>query len=755
MAAALEKDSQGAPSPYGWAEEMGWVRSPRRALLVTSESSVFVEHWLLDDNRAPAGHPHAPSGRAPAAPLALAATLCRRCTQVEYGAFLPQLVAVLGLGVVAALGVAFLRLPAVAGFMVAGAIASAAGIVTDKHDVDLLAEVGVVLLLFTIGLEFSLERLKRIWRLVVIGGALQVGLTTAATVGVALVLGEDLSRGVFFGFLVALSSTAIVLRGLTERGEVDAPHGRFTIGALIFQDLCVVPMMLLIPVLGGRGGDNPALAIAIAMGKAALFVVVTLVGGRLVLPRVLRRVDLTRSREVFLLAVLVVCAGIAGLTAMFGLSLALGAFLAGMLLSDTAYGHRAMANVLPLRDVLTSLFFMSLGMLFDARVIVEQPITVVLLFAVMFFGKGLIATIASIAMRFPARVAWLAGVSLAQFGEFGFVLAKEGEKVGLLAPHESAVLLAAGLLTMFITPVSMRLAPHTAAGAKLLRPLERLLGTRGIEEMTASDQTVSGHIVIAGHGLGGTLLVEALRAADIPFIGIDLDVEAVRAARLRRESVYYGDATSDEVLEHAHLKRAAALVLLISDDDATRRTVAVARQLAPELPILVRARRFADGPGFRVLGATDVVSEELEAGIEMVARVLRLKAVPINVLGPIVASAREGRGESARRAAVPRVRLGEARALDQLKVEPVQLVSDSFAVGKTLLALDLRRQTGAAAVAIERAGLLVEDIDAATVVKAGDVLWLGGGRNAVFRAVRYLATGVVEELATEPPAPAG
>lgn len=755
MAAALEKDSQGAPSPYGWAEEMGWVRSPRRALLVTSESSVFVEHWLLDDNRAPAGHPHAPSGRAAGAPLALAATLCRRCTQVEYGGFLPQLIAVLGLGVVAALGVAFLRLPAVAGFMVAGAIASAAGIVTDMHDVDLLAEVGVVLLLFTIGLEFSLERLKRIWRLVVIGGALQVGLTTAATVGVALLLGEDLPRGVFFGFLVALSSTAIVLRGLTERGEVDAPHGRFTIGALIFQDLCVVPMMLLIPVLGGRGGDNPAFAIAVAMGKAALFVVVTLVGGRLVLPRVLRRVDLTRSREVFLLAVLVVCAGIAGLTAMFGLSLALGAFLAGMLLSDTAYGHRAMANVLPLRDVLTSLFFMSLGMLFDARVIVEQPITVVLLFAVMFFGKGLVATIASIAMRFPARVAWLAGVSLAQFGEFGFVLAKEGEKVGLLAPHESAVLLAAGLLTMFITPVSMRLAPHTAAGAKLLRPLERLLGTRGIEEMTASDQTVSGHIVIAGHGLGGTLLVEALRAADIPFIGIDLDVEAVRAARLRRESVYYGDATSDEVLEHAHLKRAAALVLLISDDDATRRTVAVARQLAPELPILVRARRFADGPGFRVLGATDVVSEELEAGIEMVARVLRLKSVPINVLGPIVASARDGRGESARRAAVPRVRLGEARALDQLKVEPVQLVSDSFAVGKTLLALDLRRQTGAAAVAIERAGLLVEDIDAATVVKAGDVLWLGGGRNAVFRAVRYLASGVVEELATEPPAPAG
>ncbi|MCC7108871.1 MAG: cation:proton antiporter [Deltaproteobacteria bacterium] len=660
---------------------------------------------------------------------------------MEHGDFLPQLVAVLGLGVIAALGVAFLRLPAVAGFMVAGTVASATGIVTDKHSVDLLAEIGVVLLLFTIGLEFSLERLRRIWRLVVIGGALQVGLTTLATVGVSMALGETFSRGVFFGFLVALSSTAIVLRGLTERGEVDAPHGRFTIGALIFQDLCVVPMMLLIPVLGGKGGDNPALAIAIAMGKAAVFVVATLVGGRFVLPRVLQRVDLTRSREVFLLAVLVVCAGIAGLTAAFGLSLALGAFLAGMLLSDTAYGQRAMANVLPLRDVLTSLFFMSLGMLFDLRVVIEQPTLVGLIFVGMFFVKGLIATVASIAMKFPARVAWLAGVSLAQFGEFGFVLAKEGEKVSLLSPYESSVLLAAGLLTMFVTPVSMRLAPHFAAGAQLLRPLERLLGARGIDERTAQDEKLSGHVIVAGHGLGGTLLIEALRSANIPFIGIDLDAEAVRAARLRREPVYYGDATSDEVLEHANLARAAVLVLLISDDDATRRAVAVARQVAPHVPILVRARRFADAAGFIQMGATDVVSEELEAGIEMIARVLRVKSVPINVLGPIVASARDGRGEGARRIVVPRARLGESRLLDQLKVEPVLLGDNSYAVGKTLGALELRRHTGAAALAVERGGALVEDVGADSTVQAGDVLWLAGGRDAVYRAVRFLQSG--------------
>ncbi|MCC7110913.1 MAG: cation:proton antiporter, partial [Deltaproteobacteria bacterium] len=238
-------------------------------------------------------------------------------------AVLPQLVVLLGVGVAAALAVALLRLPAVTGFMVAGALIGPAGfaLVKDPHSVELLAEIGVILLLFTIGLEFSLERLKRIGKLVAVGGTLQVGLTTAAVTLGATALGYSAARGVFFGFLMALSSTAIVLRGLGERGESDAPHGRFTIGALIFQDLCVVPMMLLVPVLAGQAEEGPALGIALAMGKAALFIVVTLVAGRFLMPRLLARVDAARSREVFLLAVLVVCAGIATLTASFGLSL--------------------------------------------------------------------------------------------------------------------------------------------------------------------------------------------------------------------------------------------------------------------------------------------------------------------------------------------------------------------------------------------------------------------------------------------------
>lgn len=657
-------------------------------------------------------------------------------------AFLPELVLILGAGVIAAVAVAFLRLPAVAGFMLAGALVgpSAFGLVKEQKIVDVLSEIGVVLLLFTIGLEFSLERLRRIWKLVAIGGALQVGLTTLVCLGIALAFHETPARGIFLGFLVALSSTAIVLRGLAERGETDAPHGRFTIGALIFQDLCVIPMMLLVPILAGKGEGNPALEIAWALGKAVLFVVVTLVAGRFIVPKLLSRVDKARSREIFLLAILVVCAGVAILTSMSGLSLALGAFLAGILLSDSAYGQRALANVLPLRDLLTSLFFMSLGMLFDFRVIRDEPVLVGLAFLLMFFGKGLIATLASIAMKFPARVAWLAGVSLAQFGEFGFVLTKVGLDVELVTLDETRIILAAGLLTMFITPLSMRIAPHISAGAALLRPLERLLGARGIDEATPEHAALKGHVIIAGYGIGGRLVARALEKAGVPYLVLDLSAESVREARAQGVPIYYGDVTSDEALTHAHLLEARTLVLLISDADATRQVIAVARQLAPEVPIIVRSRRVNEDAELRRLGATDVISEELEAGIETLARVLRLSGTPINVLGPLVREAREEHGKSARKDGVlPRSRVSELKDLDQMKVEPVVILEGMQ--GRSIADLGLRRKSGALVVAIRRQEILLEKLDPTLALEVGDVLYLVGDRDGIFRAVELLGGG--------------
>jgi CPA2 family monovalent cation:H+ antiporter-2 len=665
---------------------------------------------------------------------------------------LPPLVLVLGVALGAALLVGFLRLPAVAGFMLAGAVVGPSGfaLVEDVHSVELLAEIGVILLLFTIGLEFSLQRLRTIARLVAIGGSLQVGLTTIVAVIVARAFGESVPRGILLGFLIALSSTAIVLRGLSERQEIDAPHGRFTIGALIFQDLCVVPMMLLIPILADidKSGSFDLLVIggdlAAAMGKAAAFVVVALVAGRFVVPPLLQRIDAARSREVFLIAVLVMCAGVAILTAMVGLSLALGAFLAGVLLADGSYGQRAMSNVIPLRDLLTTMFFLSLGMLFDVRVIRDHPELVGGLFAAMFLGKGLIATLACLAMRFPARVAWLAGVGLAQFGEFGFVLAREAQTAGLLRDGDARALLSAGLLTMFVTPVAMRLGPHVTAGARLLAPLERLLGARSVDDAdTAGATTLRSHVIIGGYGLGGQMLAHALRQLEVPYLVLDLDAEAVRKAPAT-EPVYLGDITSGEALAHAHLAEAAAVVLLLTDGAATRQAIAEIRALAPQIAIVARARRVNEHAELRALGATDVVSEELEGGIETLARVLRLRATPANTLAGIVRAAREAHGETARRIGLPRNRKAEIDELADLKIEILSVPAGSPAIGQPL------PRTAAVVIALRRGDRLIE-APGDDALCEGDLLYVVGSRPAAYALAAAIDPGVGDPR--EPSAP--
>src|SRR3954470_23789685 len=348
---------------------------------------------------------------------------------------LDELAIVTALAVAVTVLLARIRLPTVAGLLAAGALLGPFGIrlVSSVHAIEVLAEVGVVLLLFSIGLEFSLARLRDILRQVALGGALQVGLTTGVTTGVAVLLGQPLGRGVFYGFAFALSSTAIVLRALSERRELDAPHGKFIVGTLIFQDLCVVPMVLIVPLLGAGGtAGHAAASIGLALGKAVVVVVGTIVVARFVVPKILGWVDASRSREVFLLAILALCIGTAWLTSIVGLSLALGAFLGGMVVADTEYSHRAMGDILPLRDAFVSIFFVSLGMLFDVRVVVSHPLLVFGLLAGFLFAKGLLATLAAMAMRFPSRVAWLAGVGLAQFGEFGFVLARLAQSSGVV-----------------------------------------------------------------------------------------------------------------------------------------------------------------------------------------------------------------------------------------------------------------------------------------------------------------------------------
>ncbi len=647
-----------------------------------------------------------------------------------------------GLGVVVAVLLGRFQLPTVAGLLLAGALAGPSGLalVRDSQYIETLAEVGVVLLLFTVGLEFSLVRLRVIAKLLLLGGSLQAGLTIGGVALVAAALGLPWPHGIFLGFLFTLSSTAIVLRALSDRGETDAPHGRVVLGVLVFQDLLVVPMMLLVPVLAGHGG--PVLTtIALAVAKAALVVVVLLGVVRRALPWILTWVDRRKSRDLFVLAIVATCLGTAYLTSQASLSLALGAFLSGMALADTEYGPRALGEMMPLRDVFSSLFFLSMGMLFDIRVLIEDPLTICVLVMGLVLGKGFLVTVAALAMRFPARVAWLAGVGLAQFGEFGFVLALSGQRAGLIDANSVRQLFAAGAISMFITPILMRVAPHVSAGERLLRPLERLLGARGIDEPAPEHIRLSNHVVIGGYGTAGRMLAAALGDCGTKVVALDLDIDRVRAARTAGEPVYYGDVTSTEALGHARLAHARVMALVINDPDATRRAVTAARALAPHVPLIVRTPGAADADLLRSLGADNVVREKVESGLEMMARVLRRTGLPGNLIAEAMRRARTGSPASERKPTLPRQRKGDIDDLADLKVESVLLRPEAHAIGRSLSDLELRRRTGALVVAVRHKGRLRDQPDPTAPLMAGDTLFLAGAGPSIRRAIQILENG--------------
>ncbi|MEN9798346.1 MAG: hypothetical protein RL653_2042 [Pseudomonadota bacterium] len=656
---------------------------------------------------------------------------------------LDELAVIAALAVGVTLLLARLKLPTVAGLLAAGALAGpfGLGMVHSVAAIEVLAEVGVVLLLFTIGLEFSLARLAVIFRQVAVGGLLQVVLTAAAVAGVAVSVGEPPGRALFYGFVFALSSTAIVLRALSERRELDAPHGRFIVGTLIFQDLLVVPMVLVVPLLGPAGGQDVLGALGGALARAAGVVLATLAIARLLVPRVLGFVAAAQGREVFLLAILGLCIGTAWLTSLAGLSLALGAFLGGMVVADTEYGHRAMGDILPLRDAFVSVFFVSLGMLFDPAVVTAEPVRVAVLLAGFLVLKGFLATLSALAMKFPSRVAWLAGVGLAQFGEFGFVLAKLAEKNGVVGTADVKPLFAAGIASMFLTPLLVRAAPHVTAGEKLLGPLERLLGVRGMDEASTTEGALEDHVVVVGYGVAGRLTSKALAACGLPFVVVSLNAEAARAGRAEGVPVYYGDATSEETLSHAHLAEARTLVVLINDALSAQRIIDTARRLAPGVPVLARTHYVSEREGLLQVGAREVVAEEVEGAAEILVRLLRWAECPRNVIDERLRELRAESQPSDRKRTLPRPSLGEMKALSDLKIEVVQVVAGAEGAGRSPKALSLRSRTGALVVAVRRGEKLLEQPDPAAPFEVGDVVYLVGTSEACRAAMAVLSDG--------------
>ena len=623
-----------------------------------------------------------------------------------------------------------LRVPTVVGFLLTGILVGpyGFGLVKAVHEVEIFAEIGIVLLLFTIGIEFSLERLLQIRKSVLMGGSLQVLLTFLATLFIARQFGQAFGEAIFIGFLVALSSTAIVLKLLQERAEVDSSHGRTTLGILIFQDIIIVPMILVTPILAGATG-NLGEAVLILLAKGIGIILLVFVSAKWVVPRILYQIARTRSHELFLLSVIVICLGVAWITSKAGLSLALGAFLAGLIISESEYSHQALGNILPFRDVFISFFFVSIGMLLDVGFLFRHPGTILLITLGILILKSVIASFVTVLLGFPLRTSILVGLALGQVGEFSFILSKTGVEHGLLTGNIYQMFLAVSVLSMAATPFIITLAPR-AADIILRLPLPKRLisGFYPVSEIT--EIMVKGkknHLIIIGFGINGRNVARAARLSGIPYAVIEMNPETVRNEQAQGEPICYGDATQEAVLQHANIKDASVAIVAINDPTATRRITEIARRLNPKAHIIIRTRYLQEMKPLYELGANEVIPEEFETSVEIFTRVLAKYLIPKDEIEKLVAEVRSDGYEMFRSLSKETLPFSDLNLqLPDVEISTLRVAERSPLVGKSLSEIELRKKYGVTVLAVRRESKILSNPDVDMLFYANDVLFVLG-----------------------------
>lgn len=653
--------------------------------------------------------------------------------------FLQDIFIIFALAIAVVFVCQLLRIPPIVGFLVTGALAGPYGLklVGAVHEVEVLAEIGVILLLFTIGIEFSLKDLLKIRRLVLVGGTLQVLLTIAVTWLLATVFGQPPVRAVFLGFLVALSSTAIVLKLLQERSEISAPQGRAVLGVLILQDVAIVPMMLCVPLMAGGAADL-LLELLTLLLKGATIVVLAVVGTQWVVPWMLTQIARTRSNELFLLGLAVICFGVAWLTHALGLSLALGAFMAGLIISESEYSHRALGNVLPFRDVFTSFFFVSVGMLLDVSFAVQNLLVVVVVASGIILLKATVAAGVIVGLGMPLRVAALSGLALGQVGEFSFVLSKTGLEYGLLPPDLYQWFLVVSLLTMVATPFVLSGSHRMADWVGRLPLPERWKAGR---YFVATDPASSkrDHVVIVGYGVIGRNLARSAKMAGVDYVIIEINDETVREEKANGEPIFYGDASQSAALEHANLANARVLVAAIPDPVATRRVVDSARCLNPAVHIIARTRYLQEMDELERVGANEVVPEEFEASVAIFSRVLSKYLIPAADVERYAGEVRADGYRMFRQSPKALLSISDADlARFDVEVRVFRLADGSEFADRTLAETNLRREHDVSVLMVRRGEEVSSNPAGDFLMVAGDVLVLLGKPESIRRVTPLL-----------------
>lgn len=624
-----------------------------------------------------------------------------------------------------------LRIPSTVGFLITGVLSGPYGLgfVKNIEDVQTLADVGIILLLFTIGLEFSLSKIFLYKRYFLLGGALQVLLTVAAGWLLAEVFNQTHRAALFWGFLLALSSTAIVLRSFEERREGNSPQGNLSLGILIFQDVIAVVMMLAIPFLGSAQNEiPPTYFYSLLLGAVILLAAVT--AGHYIIPRLFLYITRTRSRELFLLCTLTICFSVAWLASAFGLSLALGAFLAGLLISDSDYKSQAVGNILPLQELFTSFFFVSIGMLLDLHFVLGQPLVIAGATAAILLVKFFLVAITSLIVGMPIRVAVLTGLALCQIGEFSFVLSKSGIEYGLATEYSYQLFLAVALLSMAATPFLIRYSPNVAAWLQRL-PMPTKLRSGLQPAIESKEAGAEDHVIIVGYGLSGRNLALAARQSKVSYVILEMNPDTVRLEKLRGEPIFFGDATHEAVLNHVAIGSARAVAVVINDPVAAVRVVEQVRKCNPGVFLVVRTRFLNEMRTLYLAGADEVVIDEFGASIEIFSWVLRHYEVDEEHVSSIIEDLRFGGHDLSQ--TIYRQLAGttagtKAKEAPDFHLKSFSIDEGAALIGRTLGNSGIKQKFGLTVVLLKRNNHVVTNLTSDELFCRGDTLMLVGAR---------------------------
>ncbi len=624
-----------------------------------------------------------------------------------------------------------LKIPSIVGFLAAGMIIGPHGfqLISEITEIEVMAEVGVILLLFVIGLEVSIKQLMRMKKFLIIAGGLQLIGTIAFSSIIFYSFGINITQSIFLAMLVSLSSTAIVLKLLSDKRELEAPHGRIALGVLIFQDLAIVPMFIVLPILGSDS-NMPVSEIVLQLFFAFGVVGVVLLASNYLMPRILETLVKMKMREAFTVGILLILLGTAYLTHAVGLSFALGAFIAGLILSESDYSHQIVAEILPLKDAFNSLFFVSIGLLLNIGFVFQFPYLLIGITAGIIALKAIVVTAIVKFMKYPLRTAVLAGLGLAQIGEFSFVLAQAGMDFKLIPDDFYNAFLASSIFTMILTPFFFKFAPVIANRFGEIEPIKKT-----VEE----EHKLTQHVIIVGFGLNGKNLARVLKEAGIQYIVVEMNPDTFQEQKSKGERIIYGDITREEILHQTKIEDANIIVFAISDPASARRGLIQAKIMKPDIYAIVRTRFLSEIDELMSMGADEVIPEEFETSLQIFSKVLERYHIPLNVIMRQVALLR---GESY---TLMRAETADINSFIHLNEILAAGLTDTFYIegnnihiNKTLSDLNLRAKTEATIIAIVRGKETLTNPSGNEVIKAGDTLVLTGNHQSVDRAFQLL-----------------